>query len=353
MIRLTATVLCALLSVAAQSPAVRSPEKHADGSVTFRLRAPNAKQVTLAGEIAPTPLPMNKGEDGVWTLTTGRLEPDIYSYRFVVDGQSTPDPANPALKEGGSVLSSVLLLRGTRLNAWDLRVDVSHGTIHRHMYRSTVIGDLREFDVYTPPGYETSSVKYPVLFLLHGSGDGPVTWVNYGKANNILDNLIGDGKAKPMIVVMPNGHTLPSGETDRSKNTPNFAADLRDSIIPQVEKLYRTESGKSNRAIAGLSMGGGQSLFVGLTNLDKYDYVAGFSSAIPSAEQLPRAALKAPAKLLWIGIGKDDQLLLRNEEFEKSLKEQNIPHTWKVTEGSHNWRVWRRYLTEVLPLLFR
>lgn len=335
-----------------QAPRLRSPEIAPDRTVTFRLKAVNAKTVTVSGEFTPKPIPLTASADGVWTGSSPALDADIYSYRFNVDGVAVPDPSNPQLKLGYNGYDSVFEVRGAEPNSWDLQ-NVPHGTVHQHFYHSSVVGDDRDFVVYTPPGYETSKTKFPVLYLLHGSGDLATSWSTHGNANVILDNLIASGKAKPMIVVMPFGHSVSRTETDRTKNTTNFASDLLQNILPAVEKNYRAEANKSSRAIAGLSMGGGQSLYTGLSNVDKFDYVLGFSASVPSAELLPPFHLKAPAKLLWIGIGKDDFLLERNEAFEKTLNEQNIRHIYKVTEGSHNWRVWRRYLTEVVPMLFR
>jgi len=363
MIRPAAALFCSLaaaLTLLAQAPPprtpppppLRSPEIAADRTVTFRFRAPNAKTVTVSGEFTPKPLPMTAGADGVWTVTAAPLEADIYSYKFNVDGAGVPDPANPSLKTGYNGYDSVFEIAASPANSWDLQA-VPHGTVHRHVYASKVIGDTRDFAVYTPPGYETSGTRYPVLYLLHGSGDLATSWALHGRANVILDNLVAAGKAKPMIVVMPFGHSVSRTETDRTKNTTNFAADLLENVIPTVEKAYRVETSKASRAIAGLSMGGGQSLYTGLTNIDKFDYVVAFSASIPSAEQLPPASIKAPAKLFWIGIGKDDFLLERNQAFEKTLNDQNVRHTYKITDGSHNWRVWRRYLTEVAPMLFR
>ena len=349
---------------AQQQPRIISPEVHSDRRLTLRLRAPNAKEVLVAGQVTPKPSPLSKDEQGVWSVTLGPLDPDIYGYSFRVDGLPVTDPSNPFLQTGIRSYSSAVIIPGDTPTAWDVRA-VPHGSIHRHNYDSKVVGDLRAFTVYTPPQYDpTAGTKYPVFFLLHGSGDDDTTWVNFGRANFILDNLIADGKAKPMIVVMPYGQMTPPFEprgTGATHTNARFEEDLLKDVLPRIEKLYKVETSADKRAIAGLSMGGGQSLWTGLNNLDKFAWVGGFSSSmrqVNGEERIQKALADTKAankrtKLLWIAIGKEDSLLKGNDEFDAWLKTQGITHAYQVTEGAHTWRVWRRYLAELTPQLFR
>ena len=344
-----------------QQPRVVSPEVHSDRRVTLRLRAPNAKEVTVSGEFTPKPLPLIKDEQGIWSVTLDALEPEIYSYTLRIDGVAITDPSNPMVKTGIRGHSSMFLIPGERA-AWAEQM-VPHGTLHRHYYPSKTVSDIRSFTVYTPPDYTADGrTKYPVLYLLHGSGDHDLSWVEVGRANFILDNLIAEGKTKPMIVVMPYGQM--TGAFERlviTEAAARFEHDLLGDVIPRVEKLYRVDASPDKRAIAGLSMGGGQSLWTGLNNLDKFGWVAGFSSAVTQftrQERLQKAVtdsrtLNKPPKLLWIGIGKNDSLIKGNNEFTEWLKAERVNHTYKITEGAHTWRLWRRYLAELAPQLFR
>jgi enterochelin esterase family protein len=349
------------LAEAQQQPRIISPEVHSDRRVTLRLRAPDAKEVAISGDFTRKPMPLAKDEQGVWSITIDALEPDIYSYTLRIDGLAVTDPSNPLVKTGIRGSSSAFVVTGDKPTAWDPR-PVPHGAVHRHHYDSKVVGDLRAFTVYTPPQYDpASNTKYPVFYLLHGSGDHDMSWVEYGRANFVFDNLIADGKAKPMIVVMPYGQMTPPNERGGSGTNARFEQDLLTEVIPRVDKLYKVETTADKRAIAGLSMGGGQSLWTGLNNLDKFAWVGGFSSSVRQVsgeEKIQKALANATAankrtKLLWIAVGKDDSLLKGNDEFAGWLKNQGITHTYKVTEGAHNWRVWRRYLAELTPQLFR
>jgi enterochelin esterase family protein len=364
--KLVASCFIAGTLVQAQpQPRIISPEVHSDRRVTLRLRAPNAKEVLVSGQVTPKPVPLTKDEQGIWSITLGPLAPDFYSYTLRVDGLAISDPSNPTLKTGIRGHSSAVLIAGESPTAWDARA-VPHGAVHRHHYDSKVMEDLRAFTVYTPPQYDPkSNTKYPVLYLLHGSGDHDQNWVDFGRANFILDNLIADGKAKPMIVVMPYGQMTPPFETGgnaRGVNTnARFEQDLLGDVLPRVEELYKVETSADKRAIAGLSMGGGQALWTGLNNLDQFAWVGGFSSSmrqVTGQERILKAladtkAVNKRTKLLWIAIGKEDTLLKGNNEFAAWLKTQGITHTYQVTEGSHNWSVWRRYLAELTPQLFR
>jgi enterochelin esterase family protein len=333
----------------AEQPRVVSPEVHPDRTVTFRLRAPNAKEVAVSGDFAPKQAPMTLGSDGVWSVTAGPLEPDLYGYSFRVDGTSLNDPHNATIKAGVNGTQSLLAVPGDAPMPYD-ETDVPHGIVHRHFYLSKPIGDRRSFVVYTPPGYfADTKTKYPVLYLLHGSGDLATTWTDTGKANFILDNLIAAGKAKPMLVVMPFGHAVMQRTPDsRQRNVELFAKDLLESVIPAVESHYRAMTDKKSRAIAGLSMGGGQSLWTGFSNPDRFAWVAGFSSSVP--EGLP---VKPSDQFRWIAIGRDDFLLGNNRKLDAALKAAGVKYDYLETAGAHSWRVWRKYLAELAPLLFR
>lgn len=266
-------------------PTLRSPEVSADGRVTFRFRAPNAKQVLVA---LTQRVPMQKDEQGVWTLTTDPMPPDFYPYSFVVDGVTIADPGNPLLKTtvmGGS--QSLVHVTGPGTLSWETN-EVPHGVVIHEFFHSKITGDDRDFWVYTPPGYDPKGrTEYPVLYLLHGLSDDASAWTTAGRANVILDNLIAQGKAKPMIMVNPLGYGVPHPEaglaailSNGEQNRQGFSDSLLGEIIPLVEKNYRVAKGRNNRAIAGLSMGGEQALTIGLNHADDFAYVAGLSSAL-------------------------------------------------------------------------
>lgn len=346
----------------AQPPAppapVRSPEVQADRRVTFRLRAPLAKEVVVDRETGGR-TPMTKGEDGVWTLTTDPLAPDIYGYRFFVDGLGVMDPVNSMMKT--NLLSPTSAVHVPGQESWDGR-EVPHGSLTEHFYESKIAGDRRSFFVYTPPGYDArAGRKYPVLYLLHGFSDGSDGWSMVGRAHVILDNLIADQKAKPMLVVMPLGYGEPAvlkGPRDPDMNRRNVTKHketVLQEVLPQVEKTYRVSARQEDRAIAGLSMGGGESLYSGLTPPYAFAYVASFSGAAPENAMLDglNEDINKKLKLLWIACGKDDFLLKRNLAFLDFLKEKKVTHVWNQTAGAHTWPVWRRNLTELAPMLFR
>ena len=342
------------------NPPVRSPEVQGGGRVTFRFRAARASEVVLAGQWPKGRTNMLRGTNDVWSVTTGPIEPGVWEYSFQVDGLSMIDPGNPATKPMREPRTSILHLPGQPPLVHDFQ-EVPHGVVRSHSYLSKSLGRLRELAVYTPPGYDHSArVRYPVLYLQHGSGDNQATWVTHGKAHWILDNLIAKGAAKPMIVVMMDGHAaVPGmGGAGPGDNTALFERDLLEDVMPFVDANYRTRRDSVGRAIAGLSMGGGQSLTIGLNHSDLFAWVAGFSSAAPTRETLAPALMHSPVtgrhlKLLWVGVGKDDFLLKRNEEFIALLKDNNLRHEWHLTEGGHSWPVWRLYLAELMPKLFK
>jgi len=336
---------------------VVSPTIEAEGRVTFRLSAPKAEQVSVVGEMTQGKVAMERDGAGLWTVTMDAVEPGIYGYSFDVDGVKMVDPGNPLLKPMRSPKTSVLYLPGN--HSYDFK-DVPHGSVHLHNYHSKSIDRFRELQVYTPPGYETDDEPYPLLVLQHGHGDSFATWVAYGKAHWILDNLIAEGKAVPMIVAMLDGHPIPEsyGGGRSVANTEELRRDLLQAALPMVEKSYRVKPGRENRAIAGLSMGGLHSLTIGLSELDSFAWIGAFSAAIPESDSVQDAMKNAAAtneklKLLWIACGKDDFLLDQNLAAIEAFKAAGIKHQWHLTGGSHAWPVWRGYLADFAPLLFR
>jgi enterochelin esterase-like enzyme len=350
-----------------QAPAVASPEIVADGHVTFRLLAPKASEVTLIGEFVQGSKSLTKDEKGMWSITVGPVAPEMYHYNFVVDGLRIIDPSNPRLKTGStpSTLMSILDIRGDHARFYDAQM-VPHGEIRTHWYQSKAINGLRRVNVYTPPGYDASQqVRYPVLYLLHGANLDESAWTRFGRVNIILDNLLAAGKAQPFVVVMPFGYgvasdTMPRQGGGPSQNTNLFSKDLLEDVIPLVESKYRVSTNRDQRAIMGLSMGGGQALGIGLSHLDLFSYVGGFSAALRPADfektfanliQNPDAANKK-LHLLWIGCGTEDGLYPAAKSFSEFLDKNNIKHTFHSSGGAHTFMVWRNYLNDVAPLLF-
>lgn len=363
-IAVLATVFALVSSSSAQSTRpdnLVSPEVQSDRRVIFRVRAPKASEVTINGDwMTPnTQEKMTKSEEGVWSITLGPLEPGIAIYSVTIDGITMADPVNPRMKIRARTSASLVEVPGDASTLWQAR-DVPHGTIDVNWEKSSAIGDTRAYYVYTPPGYDQNqSTRYPVLYLLHGNNDTAAGWTDVGKANFILDNLIAEKKAVPMIVVMPFGHAAPFG-TQGGQNNALFEKYLLQDVIPQIEKKYRVVSGRENRAIVGLSMGGGQALQIGLSHLDQFSVVGAFSGAVPmDMETRFKSLLDDPAgtndklKLLWLGCGKQDSLLARNQALSELLNKHTIRHTYMETEGRHNYAVWRKYLSEVAPLLFK
>jgi len=260
---------------------VKTYEVSADRKVTFRLRAPQATLVAVGGDFVQGSQLMQRGDDGVWSVTLGPLKPAIYSYSFRVNGVSVLDPSNPMIKQGESGSASMFEVPGDKLAPYDMQ-EVPHGTVHVNWYSSKTLDVPRRIDVYTPPGYETSRATYPVLYLLHGSGDTETGWTNCGKADMILDNLIAAGKAKPMIVVMPYGRARRDvylGPISTAPDANAFEGDLLKDVMPFVEKMYRVSAKADDRAIAGLSMGGGQAMRIGLHHTELFHAVGMFSAA--------------------------------------------------------------------------
>jgi enterochelin esterase-like enzyme len=352
------------LAQQAQQPPLLSPEVHADKSVTFRFRAPNAKEVFLAREGAQR-VAMQKNEQGVWTLTTEALEPDMYGYSFVADGVALIDPLNPLMKPNLLNTQSMVHVPGSGL-PWE-EAQVPRGALHRHFYHSKVVGDDRDYYVYTPPGYDGTK-QYPTLYLLHGFSDDASGWTAVGRAHVILDNLIAQGKAQPMLVVMTLGYGAPEivqrgfgGFSDRSlvtRNFDRFREALLTEVIPAIEKDYRVVKNREARAIAGLSMGGAESLYTGLNALDTFAWIGAFSSGGMSTDYdaaYPKldAGANNKLRLFWMACGTEDRLIDANRKFIGWLKTKQIEPTWVETPGAHTWMVWRRYLATFAPMLFQ
>lgn len=365
-----ATLSFSAISVLAQQPAapIVSPEIQADHRVTFRFRDPNAQKVEVQLEGRTEHIPMQKEDSGVWSVTTDPLQPDFYGYSFVADSVVLIDPSNPLLKPNLLNTQSQVHVPGPSSLPWEIN-DVPHGIVHHHFYKSGAVGDQRDYYVYTPPDYEAGSKKkYPVLYLLHGYSDDASGWTAVGRANLILDNLIAQQKARPMIVVM----TLGYGDLDmlkrgfhafsdddlRQRNLDNYRKALLTEVIPRVEHQYRTLTDRKSRAIAGLSMGGSESLFVGLTTLDRFAWIGAFSTGGLNEnfdQQFAGWSSKDTAhlQLLWIACGTDDRLIEVNRRFREWLTSKGVKHTDVETPGAHTWMVWRRNLAQFTPLLFQ
>lgn len=350
---------------ATKTPArIISPEISPDRRVTFRLRAPQSQSVILTGEFAKGTNAFVKGPDGVWSITVGPIEPEIYSYNFTIDGVRTIDPGNPDVKTGSTAgtIASLLEVPGDRPAFYDGQ-PVPHGEIHTDWYESKSLKKLRRLTIYTPPGYDNDLSHLPVLYLLHGANADETAWTKLGHANLIFDNLLAAQKIKPFIVVMPFGYGVDPNGSEQRQNTARFSRDLIEDVIPYVESHYRAETNRDSRALMGLSMGGGEALNIGLNHLELFSHVGGFSAGIGGATNYPTAYARLIAnpelsnsqlRLLWLGCGKQDTSHLRDmRNFTEFLTQHKINYTVRETEGAHTWIVWRRYLNEVAPMLFK
>jgi enterochelin esterase family protein len=341
------------------SDALQSPEVHSDHRVTFRLRAPRAGEVTVAGEWthpAPnTPQRMIRDAQGIWSVTLGPLEPNIYIYVFDVDGMTITDPVNPSIKLRARGAASMVEVPGGQ--PWEFR-DVPHGALEIQTHASSVLKKaMRQIFVYTPPGYDRNrGRRYPVLYLLHGNNDLAAGWTMAGRANLILDNFLAESKAVPMIVVMPWGHALPFGARPPSGQPSNndvFEDYLVKDVMPLVEARYRVASGRRNHAVVGLSMGGAQALQVGLRHRALFGSVGVFGSGMTRAEFDARYQAKGePLDLVFIGIGRDDGSRAKARELSEALSEHGLPTIYREIEGGHTYPTWRKLLVETAPLLF-
>lgn len=369
---------------------VVSPEVHDNNTVTFRLKAPKAVKVQVTGDFLPTQkiktpfgefdgpgvADLTENKDGVWEFTTPEpLKPELYSYTFLVDGLKITDPSNVYQIRDVASVTNVFIIGGDRADLYKVN-KVPHGTVSKVWYHSDVLDLDRRLTVYTPAGYETSGKRYPVFYLLHGMGGDENAWSELGRTAQIMDNLIAQGKAKPMIVVMTNGNAAleaapgesSQGFTAPSMNLPKTMEGSFETAFPEVvkfiDKTYRTQANKKGRAIAGLSMGGFHSMHISKQYPDMFNYVGLFSAAIMPGKdvkspiyddlegKLKTQFAKKPA-LYWIGIGTTDFLYKANEDYRKMLDEKGYKYTYYETSEGHIWKNWRIYLTEFAPLLFQ
>ena len=356
---------------------VVSPEIHENNTVTFRLRAPKAVKVQVMGDcIAKGVADLVENKEGIWEYTTPEpLAPELYGYTFLVDGLKINDPSNVHMIRDVSTVTNVFIIGGERADLYKVN-DVPHGTVSKIWYDSPTAGFDRRLTVYTPAGYETSGKRYPVFYLLHGMGGDENAWSELGRATQILDNLIAQGKAEPMIVVMTNGNIAleaAPGESSLGYVPPTFQLPKTmegsfethfPEVVRFIDKHYRTKANKKNRAIAGLSMGGFHSLHISKQYPDMFNYVGLFSAAIMPGKnatspiyenmegKLATQFAKKPA-LYWIAIGKTDFLYKANVEYRKLLDEKGYPYEYFENEDGHIWRNWRIYLTEFTPKLFK
>ena len=354
-----------------------SPEIHEDHTVTFRLRAPKAVKVQVVGDFSATGVAeMVENKEGIWEYTTPQsLAPELYCYNFMVDGLKINDPANVYVIRDIASVFNVFIVGGERADYYKVN-NVPHGTVSKVWYESPSLGINRRMTVYTPAGYESSGKRYPVFYLLHGMGGDENAWSELGRAAQIMDNLIAQGKAEPMILVMTNGNAIQEaapGESSLGMVTPTMqlAKTMEGSfethfpeVVKFVDKHYRTKANKKNRAIAGLSMGGYHSLHISKQYPDLFNYVGLFSAAIfpfkevssPIYEDMEGKLKvqfdKQPA-LYWIAIGKTDFLYKANEEYRKMLDEKGYKYEYFENEDGHIWKNWRIYLTEFAPKLFK
>jgi enterochelin esterase-like enzyme len=360
---------------------ITSPEIHDNNSVTFRVQAPNAAEVKLSGDWMPaegwTPgsVLMNKGVNGIWSITTEPLEPELYSYSFSVDGFRTTDPNNPFIVRDVASVMNIFIIGSGQADLYKVQ-DVPHGTVSRRWYHSPSLEKNRRITIYTPPGYEGSDEKYPVLYLLHGAGGDEEAWITLGRTAQIMDNLISQGKVRPMIVVMPNGNVSQSaapGEGNRGFYKPqfmvpntmdgNYEASFPD-IIKFVESNYRVQADKAGRAIAGLSMGGFHSLHISRFYPNTFDYVGLFSAAILPNQDVSHYVyrdidgtlnqqMENGYKLYWIGMGKTDFLYESGKQYLQRLDNLGMKYVYRESEGGHIWKNWRVYFSEFVPQLFK
>jgi enterochelin esterase family protein len=374
------------LSAAAQQALSRntdivSPEIKDDNTVTFRFLAPNATEVKISGDWLPaqgwTPgtALMTKGNKGIWTYTVEKLPSELYGYFFLVDGVRCTDPNNVYSIRDVATVTNVFITGAGKADLYKVN-EVAHGTVSRRWYNSPSLNMTRRITIYTPPDYETSSVKYPVLYLLHGMGGDEEAWMALGRVSQILDNLIAQGKAKPMIVVMPNGNVSQEaapGESDLGFVKPTMQlpqtmdGKMEETfldIVKFVESNYRTIYSKTGRAIAGLSMGGFHSLHISRYYPNTFDYIGLFSPAIMPDKNVTSSIYSDldktlerqkndGFKLYWIGIGKDDFLYKQVKEYRTKLDGMKFPYTYSESTGGHIWVNWRIYLSEFVPKLFK
>lgn len=344
---------------------LKSPEISSDRRVTFRLEAPSAQNVVLQfGEWSVASTEMKKKPNGVWEATIGPIEPGIYSYNFSVDGVKAVDLLNPEAKIGTRIYASVVEVNGPAPRI-DQSQPVPHGVIHVHQYISSSLHSARQVYVYTPPGYRDSTERFPVLYLRHGGGDTEASWSVDGRANIILDNLIAAHRAVPMLIVMTNGMTDGSWAGGSSaEGIKALDTELMADVLPLIEQEYRVAADAGHRAIAGLSMGGGQAFIIGLNHLDHFAWIGEFSSGLLAdkdlnLESLLPLGMKGGAtnyprlSLLWVGCGDLDPRYRGHLELVENLRSRGIETVWHSSQGGHEWNVWREQLAAFLPKLFQ
>jgi enterochelin esterase family protein len=354
------TLVLAPLAATAEPPPYLSPEVHADRTVTFRIQAPRAGEVTFNGDWIVNDKPkLAKGDKGIWSVTLGPLAPGLFIYSFNVDGVAMPDPLNPDIKLRARSAGSIVVVPGEAPGFADAR-DVPHGTVEINWHRSAALGQMRQLWVYLPPGYAKDRRTYPILYLLHGRNGTAADWTQAGLVNFLMDNLIADKRAVPMIVVMPWLHAL-SFDAPPIESNDALARYLLEDVIPLVEGKYRVTRDRAHRALAGLSMGGAATLTTGLNHPELFSHLVAFSTGGPAAEIEKRilpalehgAALDKQLKLFWMGCGKQDSVIGMNEALAKTITDHGVKVSFHATEGVHNWALWRAYLDETAPLLFR
>jgi enterochelin esterase-like enzyme len=353
-------------------PQVTSPELHGDARVSFRIVAPKAEAVRLGGtDIPNNPMgtAMTKDEQGIWEVTLGPLPPGAYRYHFVVDGVNVVDPRNPATSESNENTWSLVYVPGADFMETK---DVPRGAVAEVTYYSKALRRFRRMHVYTPPGYESGDGRFPVFYLLHGAFDCDDSWTTVGRAGFIVDNLIAAGEAVPMIVVMPAGHTGPFHFGMPLPATDEFVADFSGDVVPWVEGHYRVHTDRAHRALAGLSRGGGQTLNIAVTDLERFGYLGVFSSGVfgitgqgpgarpggPPWEEQHAAALDAAVareglELFWFATGRDDFLIETSRATVSVLRKHGFEVVYEETDGGHTWKNWREYLVAFAPQLFR
>jgi enterochelin esterase family protein len=336
---------------------VISPELVPDGSVVFRYQAPKATEVKVSGQFGPEGM-MSKDDKGLWSVTVPAVPPGVYEYHFVVDGLSVIDPQNSWIKPQRWPNASILHVPSNPPAPWDLQ-NIPHGTLHEHTYMSKALGTWRRLIAYTPPG---AAGRVPVLYLSHGYSDNEASWSVHGKAHWIMDSLIASKSAVPMMVVMMDGHALPPGtgsfQDYGPQNSAALCRELEQDIIPLVESTYKVSRKPQARAFAGLSMGGHHALTVALNHHDTFGWIGAFSSAPPPTNSIAKgleehAAVNRDLKLFWIACGKNDFLYKANGDFDTLLNAKEIRHEYVETDGDHSWPVWRNYLVQFSPRLFR
>lgn len=364
-----------------QSREIQSPEIHPDNTVTFRLFAPDADGVSVSGDMfiaadgKPPVAAMHKNGEGIWSYTTVALPSELYSYHFLVDGLKVHDPNNPFLIRDVATVVNLLIVGNGKADNYQT-ANVPHGTVSRRWYDSATLNTNRRLTVYTPPGYESSTGQFPVLYLLHGAGGDEEAWIALGRTAQILDNLIAQKKARPMIVVMANGNasqTAAPGESSGPLQKPVFiqpdmfsgnTEKAYPDIVKFIDTHYRTVKQKTGRAIAGLSMGGMHSLVISANNPELFDYVGVFSSGLIQPEDASAAVYanldvkfkkqrEKGVKHYWIAIGREDFLYAQCQELKAKLDAAGTKYTYRETDGGHTWSNWRNYLSEFVPLLFR